>query len=503
MNINHLPTALALAAQVVLWGPQPGPQTLLVECPCMEVFYGGARGGGKTEGSIGDWLIHQALYGEDANGIFVRRKLNQLTQVIKRTQKLFSKIGAKYNVQQKEWTMANGATLRFVYLERDADAENYQGHEYTRVYVEEATNFPDPGPINKLKGTLRSSAGVPCGMRLTGNPGGPGHQWVKARYIDNGPYKVITETEDIDMPDGSVRTVSIDRTFIPAKLSDNPKLLENDPGYVMRLRQTGSVALVKAWLEGLWDSIEGAYFATFKHERHVVYGNLDIPNHWTRFRAMDWGSAKPFSVGWYAVSDGSQFRRGALIKYKEWYGCQEKFEMGKRVIVPNQGLKMTAASVGQGVLAREDARTKYGVADPSIFANNGGPSIAEMMLVEGCYWLRADNARRAGWEQLQWRLDPGGDDNVDEEPLIIFHESCEHTIRTLPLLQHDEKNPEDLDTEAEDHAADETRYAVMSRYGTVTDFQKPHVMKMPQLPQETTINQLLERQMRKNRATRY
>ena len=144
----------------ILWTPQPGPQTALLQCPIFEVFYGGARGGGKTESSIGDWLQHSNLYGIEAIGIFVRRKFKQLAEVIARTKQIFPKLGAKYNEQRSEWKMANGARLKFVYLERDSDAEEYQGHNYTRVYVEEVTNFPSPSPINKLRATLRSGAGV-------------------------------------------------------------------------------------------------------------------------------------------------------------------------------------------------------------------------------------------------------------------------------------------------------------------------------------------------------
>jgi hypothetical protein len=475
----------------VIWSPQPGPQTLLIQCPVFEVFYGGARGGGKTDGSIGDWLLHAATYGEHAVGIFVRRKLTQLAEVIARTKILFKKLNATYNEQKKEWLMPNGARLKFVYLERDSDAENYQGHNYTRVYIEEATNFPDPAPIQKLKATLRSAAGVPCGIRLTGNPGGPGHSWVKARYIDNGPFKVVRETEDVPMPDGTTVVAEIERVFIPAKLTDNRLLLQNDPSYILRLRQSGSPALVKAWLEGLWNEIEGAYFAEYDEDKHVVFGELVIPSWWLRFRAMDWGSAKPFSIGWYAVSDGKAlpggqlFPRGALVKYREWYGMTEK---------PNQGLKLPANLVARGVLIREAGeRITYGVADPSIFANNGGPSIAEMMIVEGCSWLRADNARQAGWEQVRKRLEP-------DPAQLYIHESCIHTRRTFPLVQHCEKNPEDLDTETEDHALDETRYAVMSRQW-VTDESIPSTGAMNvSMP---TINQLLARQAAKARAGAY
>ena len=494
------PTLLPNAGGSALWTPNPGPQTLLLACPCFEIFYGGARGGGKTEGSIGDWLIHSAQYGENAIGIFVRRKLTQLSEVIARTKKLFYRIGATYNEQQKTWTMPGGGRLRFVYLERDADAENYQGHEYTRVYLEEATNFPSPDPINKLKATLRSSAGVPCSMRLTGNPGGPGHHWVKARYIDQGAFTVTKTEEAVEMPDGTVRIISIDRTYIPAKLRDNPKLLENDPGYILRLRQSGSAALVKAWLEGLWDEVEGAFFAEWDEAKHVIFGPLDLPPHWPRFRAFDWGSAKPFSVGWYAVSDGTRFRRGALIRYQEWYGVRERLDSGRVIIEPNKGLVMHAGTVARGVVARETVPVAYGVADPSIFITNGGPSIGETMLGEGCSWIRADNSRAAGWEQVRSRLAPeeGG------PPLLLFHESCIHARRTLPYLQHDEKNMEDLDSDAEDHVADEVRYACMSRVGAL-DPQPQYRLKLPPLPSGLTILEHLARQRQRTaeRANRY
>jgi hypothetical protein len=437
----------AEAQQEIIWQPQPGPQTALLECPIFEIFYGGARGGGKTESSIGDWLQHSSAYGEHAIGIFVRRKLTQLSEVIARTKQLFSRLGAKYNEQQKTWTMANGARLKFVYLERDSDAEEYQGHSYTRIYVEEITNFPSPGPINKLRATLRSGAGVPVGMRLTGNPGGPGHNWVKARYIDPAPrgFRVITEETELDL-DGRTIVVSLDRVFIPSKLGDNVLLMRNDPTYVLRLRQSGSEALVKAWLEGNWDIVDGAFFDEWDEALHVLPASVAglLPPVWTRFRAFDWGSARPFSCGWYVLVDKPLevperdvlLPRGALVKYREWYGASDI----------NKGLKMPADLVAQGIVERERGEViRYGAADPSIFIRDGGPSIAEMMSVHRCSWRRADNKRVPGAAQVRQRL-------VGESgrPMLYFLETCVDTIRTLPVLQHDETNPEDVDTEGED-----------------------------------------------------
>lgn len=478
-------------SQIIVWEPQPGPQTFLLECPVFEVLYGGARGGGKTEASIGDWLQHSSMYGEDAIGIFVRRKLKQLAEVIARTKVLFRKLGAKYNEQKSEWTMQNGARLKFVYLERDIDAEEYQGHSYTRVYVEEVTNFPSAAPINKLRATLRSGAGVPVGMRLTGNPGGAGHQWVKARYItpDKRGFKIITEEEEVEV-DGVKKMVSLDRVFIPSKISDNVLLMRNDPTYILRLRQSGSEQLVKAWLDGNWDIVDGAFFDEWG-PHHVLETRLwlpKIPVRALRYRAFDWGSAKPFSCGWYAVSDGSWgLPPAAILKYEEWYGSK----------APNVGLKMVAPDVAAGILTRQKAAgnlVTYGVADPSIYIRDGGPSIAESMAIAGVGWRRADNKRHAGAEAVRQRLV-----GQNGEPMLYMLDCCEDSIRTIPSLQHDEDDPEDVDTDAEDHAYDETRYACMAR-PWVPGPPQVQGTGLPKLPGQMTINELLEKLKQKQRA---
>jgi len=485
-----------MSAPKVIWQPQEGPQTALVACPIFEVFYGGARGGGKTEGSIGDWLEHSGRYGEAATGVFFRRKFKQLEEVVARTSQLYSQIGAKYNEQKATWSMPGGGRLKFRYLERDSDAQEYQGHSYTRVYVEEATNFPSPAPINLLRGTLRSAAGVPVGMRLTGNPGGPGHHWVKSRYITPDPrgYRVIKE----DFEGLNKETITLERVFIPSKLNDNRLLQENDPFYVARLRQSGSEALVRAWLEGNWDLVDGAFFDCWDPNLHILrVGEWlhRIPRWSLRFRAFDWGYAKPFNCGWYAVSDGTWgLPAEALVKYREWYGTTGK---------PNEGARLTADIVAQGVRARElipnpdprdqdhrmvDEGVAYGVADPSIFIRDGGPSIMETMAANGVSWRRADNKRVPGWAEMRRRLV-----GIGGKPLLYFLDCCDDSIRTIPTLQVDETDPEDLDTEAEDHAGDETRYACMSRPWVEFKPEDESVIHFPKNPNEMTIDELVAR----------
>jgi len=486
----------------LLWQPQPGPQTALIACPVFEVFFGGARGGGKTEASLGDWLHHSEAFKEAAIGLFVRRKLTELTEVIARSKQLFIPLGGKYNEQKKEWVMKSGARLRFAYLERDSDAEAYQGHSYTRLYIEELCNFPSPVPVNKLRATLRNTNGVPVGMRLTGNPGGPGHNWVKARYIDpcRDGWKVITEETEIELF-GERRMVSLDRVFIPSKVIDNQLLMQGDPTYILRLRQSGSDALVRAWLEGDWDVVDGAYFSELSAEKHYLPA-LDVREflranpHYLRFRSFDWGSAKPFSCIWFvhverdAKIGGKFIPVGAIIAYREWYGASG----------PNIGLKMTADAVARGILEREKGESvAYGAADPAIFIRDGGPSIAESMAIAGVSWRRADNKRKPGWEKVRQLLRGVGNPG-EETPLLYFSEDCHDLLRTLPVLQHDETDQEDLDTDGEDHAADSLRYGVMSR-PMAPGRERAMAPGMPRLPSEMTFRELVARNRERREVT--
>jgi len=479
---------------LVAWRPQSGPQSALLACPFDEIFFGGARGGGKTDGMLGEWAQHAAMHGRWAIGVFFRKTLTQLEEAIERAKQIYEPIGAVYKTQAKTFIMPGGARLKFRSLERDDDAQKYQGHSYTRIYFEELTNWANPSPINKLRATLRNAhAGVDTKFMATGNPGGPGHQWVKARYIDPQPNGYLPLEETMTVPGVDPETMMIrdiqittTRVFIPSKLQDNKLLMLNDPGYVANLHLAGSEELVRAWLDGDWDVIDGAYFDEFRKERHIMT-RIDLPAYLQRFRSFDWGSAKPFSCGFWAVSDGTiehpdhgyLIPRGAMIRYREWYG-QKKGQ-------PNVGLKLTAEDVGIGIVKRSgDFNFSNDVSDPAAFAQDGGPSIAERMYTAthgALPFYRADNKRIPGWDQLRWRL-KGNEDGI---PMIYFMDTCLATIRTLPALQHDEHNAEDVDTASEDHAPDEIRYACMSRPIT-----KPKPKEKPPMGtvQDLTMNEL-------------
>ena len=382
-----------------------------------------------------------------------------------------------------EFQFHTGAVLRLRYCERDKDADNYLGHSYTRLYVEELGTWPDPAPIRKLNATLRSAAGVPCRSIKNSNPGGPGHTWIKAEYIDPAPlgFKLFRSKREGD---------DLLKCYIPARVGDNKILMQQDPGYVGRIRASGPPQLVKAWLEGDWTVIQGAYFPEFT-DSHICRP-FKIPRHWTLFKAMDWGSAVPYCVLWFAVASESVrskdtiIPKGALVVFRELYGWNGE---------PNVGLRETAPQVARKIVDLEpkEQKLRYGVIDPSAYIESGGPSIAETLHKHGATFRPADNTRIAGWDQVRDRL------KGSDYPMLYIFDSCTELIRTLPLLQISPVNAEDADSDGEDHAPDTLRYGCMSR-----PYTRPKPAKeKPILGYQTmTLNELWEKQPKQNRERR-
>lgn len=370
-----------------------------------------------------------------------------MRQAINRSQELYPQAGATYNGQTHTWTWPSGAELIFSPVYDVSDATSHQGNEYTRLYGEELTTYPDPTPINMLKATLRSSKGAPVGFRGNANPGGVGHNWVKARYIDPAPlgWKLVKEADGME------------RVYIPSRLHDNQILVKNNPNYESIIRQSGPQALVDAWLNGDWNVIEGVFFDNWT-QRNIL-PRFDPPKDWLRFMSYDYGFSSPFSVGWWAVVSHetmigkSRLKRGALVRYREWYGAKQD-AYGNTI--PNEGLKMKLSDVRDGIREREkDEKIAVRVADPSIFKADAGPSIAEQLSLG---FIPGDNRRVPGWSQTFGRIS-----GENGDPMLFMTENCKDAIRTLPSMPHDKHNSEDIDTDAEDHAADEIRYMCMAR----------------------------------------
>ncbi|MBX5089359.1 terminase [Rhizobium lentis] len=486
-----------------------------------EILYGGAAGGGKSH----LMRIAAIIWCSEIPGLQVylfRRIRDDLIKNHMEGPNGFRSVLAGWvecgfvTIVEDEIRFWNGSKIYLCHCKDEKDRFKYQGAEIHLLLVDELTHFTD-----KIYRFLRNRVrmvGIAIPEKYKGrfpriicgaNPGGIGHQFVKMTFIDGQqPMKVYQAANS----EGGML-----RQFIPARLEDNPSMEENDPGYDARLHGLGSESLVRAMRHGDWDIIDGAFFDNFRQDRHVIKP-FAIPEEWTRFRAGDWGSARPFSFGWYAIasddyeaSPGVIIPRGALVRYREWYGVSTDKE-GK--FVPNQGVKMTADAVGLGILQRERGdKITYGVLDPAAFAKDGGPSIRERISKATGHkvlFRPADNKRvtargaMGGWDQMRSRLD--GDE--DGRPMLFFFDTCIHAIRTIPALQHDEDKPEDLNTDMEDHVADEVRYACMSRPYLRVVRDKPKQQEITfQADEKTgviksnlTFAELIKRQERRRRA---
>lgn len=415
--------------------PQPGPQLLYVAAKwCPVIFYGGARGGGKTSGSLIDFFQDVSELGSNWHGLLVRKTYPELQEVIRQGREMFGAAGASWVQFHKQFRFPEGSTLTLRSIESYADAEKLQGAQYTWICMDEATNQGDERIFRALLACLRwTSAAVPFKrFRLTGNPGGAGHSWIKRLFIDPAPlgYELIE--------DGDIK-----RMYIPSTVDDNQILLERDPDYVKRLEALGSPDLVRAWRYGDWNAVLGAYFPEFCAD-HIV-APFTIPRHWTRFCAADFGTSNPTCWLWFAVSDGSisDIPRSALVVYRELYGSG-----------------MTAEEQGEVVADLSDGESiSYSVIDPSAHGQTSkvvrGPTVAEVLARSGVICRPADNERLAGWNQIRQRL--------RDRKLVVFA-TCKNLVRTIPLMQHDPMNHEDLCKKgSEDHAVDALRYGCMSR----------------------------------------
>lgn len=248
---------------------RPGsPQEHLLECPYDDILYAGGRGGGKSWGVILKIKQHHDLYGADASIIVLRRTFKELQHFIKIARRLLPNDGWRYKVGEKKFVhKETGCEIVLMHLD-DEDASDLQGHEYTLVIIEEAGNFETSEAIDQLWGTMRSGAGVHCQIILTANPGGIGNDWLRARYVEAGGAFV-------PMPFGDDNEFT--RYYVHATALDNPDLMEADPFYLSKLKQTGPPQLIKAWVTGDWDAAPQG--PVFKREYFTnTYSIGAIPN---------------------------------------------------------------------------------------------------------------------------------------------------------------------------------------------------------------------------------
>lgn len=421
--------------------PNSAPQAQFLREKHKHVAFGGARGGGKSWG-VRTKAKLMALRYPGIRVLIVRRTypelinnhINQLRREL---------VGvARYNDKDKVLTFGNGSTINFTYCDKDRDLDRLQGVEYDVIFLDEATQLSE-FQMKAITACLRGVNDFPKRVYYTCNPGGQGHQYIKRLFVDR-------RFQDGERPE--------DYVFIKCKATDNRDLMERQPDYIAQLEALPE-KLRRAWLEGDWNVFEGQFFEEFcddpahyqdRRFTHVIEP-FDVPEGWKIYRSFDWGYAKPFSCGWWAVDYD-----GVLYRILELYGCTRE---------PNTGVRWTPDKVFTEIRRVETehpwlkGRHIQGVADPAIWDAESGESIAETASKHQVYFSKADNKRIPGWMQVHYRL---AFDQHGKAMMYVFR-GCKAFIRTMPLLQYDDRAVEDVDTDGEDHIADETRYMCMAR----------------------------------------
>ena len=445
-----------------IWSPLPGSQVMFLasRTKAWEALYEGTRGVGKSDALLMDFAQDVGKgWGSAWRGILFRRYERELTELIIKSVRWFKPIypGAVYMQSGLRWLWPGGETLQFGFVRKKVDYWQYHGFEIPWIGWDELTNWPDLDLYDMMKSVNRSPVvGLPLRIRATANPYGVGHNAVKMRFIDPGPP-------------GSIITVDgKTRTRISGHWSENTVLLRAQPDYPRTITASAtSPQQRKAWLHGSWDIMAGGMFDdVWDPDIHIITP-FEIPPSWRITRSFDWGSSHPFSVGWWAESDGTTtpdgriFPRGSLIRVGEWYGWT-----GER---PNVGLGITDYEIAQGITVREyqmghHARVYPGPSDPQIFHTDPRrPTTAAIFAQHGIRFTRADNrpgSRVQGWQAMR-RMFKAALDARPERPGLYVFDTCRQFIRTVPTLARSESNPDDIDANAEDHIADETRYRVM------------------------------------------
>lgn len=404
-------------------------------------FYGGARGGGKSKGLQLIMLLRRFRYPGSHGAIFRRTYPELEGNHIRPIFEAFPQLREYWNESKKLLTLPNGSTLQFCHCANEADVSLYQGREFHDLAVDEAGQWTE-AMFRTLQGSNRSSkTGINPRTILTGNPGGVGHGWLKRLFIE----KRFNEREDAK-----------DYAFIQALVNDNSALLENDPQYIKRLNAEPNEALRKAFLYGDWDIFAGQFFQEINREVHFIKP-FDIPPHWNRFGAYDFGFNHPASFGWYATDED-----GNTYKYRELVKAQMRVDQFAKKIN-----EFKDTSLLYPIMAGHDCWTKK-----NVLKDEARPStVAEEFLEHGINLKRAVIDRIQGAAHLRsylaWNNLPSG----RTKPRFFIFNTCPVTFDTLTRMIHDPDNVEDVlkvdatdgDPLSGDDAYDETRYAIMSR----------------------------------------
>jgi len=497
------------------WKPLPGSQCLVLSCPCDEILYEGTRGPGKTAAQLARFRRKVGIgYGSFWRGVIFDLEYKDLADLIVQSKRFFMAFedGAKFHSSASDlkWVWPTGEELLFRHGKSEDDYWHFHGQEFPFIGFNELTKQKNDGLYEAMFSCRRSSfrpqdyplpdgsllPPIPLETFSTTNPYGVGHSWVKRRFITPAPRgKVQRHVQDVFNPQTQKdETISMNRVAVHGSWRENPYL---PPEYIAGLMRIKDPNKKKAWVEGSWEVTAGGRFDDLWNESTHVVKPFKIPSSWRVDRSHDWGESKPFSNLWWAESDGTEidaggtvahYPSGTLFLIGEWYGCPP----GEL----NEGLRMASTDVAKGVkwidarmtgtdpkkpasVDKGQAHIMPGIcsavapgpADSSIYnTGDNEKSIGEKMAAQGVRWVEANkkpgsriNGAALFRDMLGAAIDvKSNESGSPEEPAFYVFDYCRGWIERVPILARDPKNPDDVDTDAEDHDWDGTRYRVLA-----------------------------------------
>lgn len=452
--------AIEETKSVPAFEPNPGPQTDFLASIEDVIFYGGAKGGGKSYALIADPVRY--FYHPNFKALILRRTMPELRDMIEHTQTLYKKAypGAVYLKTEKTWKFPSGATLEFGFCETEEDAERYRGRSFNWAGIDELPQYAHRGPFDAIMSCVRSvDTELPAQLRCTGNPGNIGSFWVKELFIDPAPANTMfLKSATVKNPlTGEERVVSKSFKYIPATVYDNPYYMQDD-SYLATLALLPEIKR-KQMLEGNWDVVEGGAFEEFDRSTHVIEP-FDIPDNWYTFRCADWGFSSPFCVLWIAVDFDEN-----MYVFREWYdkGIYDDDWAEQIAETEKENNIFCGHAVVDGSISKKTgarAKDSFEVINKVMGRNR----LAKFKKAD-----RSPGSRKEGklavhrvlaLKKTGRKLESG---EPEKGPSIFFFNTCTNLIRTLPMLLVDKNDPEIvMKKNADDHPFDALQYGIRS-----------------------------------------
>lgn len=485
------------------WAYIPGTsQEFALKTTANHILYHGTRGPGKTDCQLARFAGNVGQgYGSYWRGVIFDRKYKNLDDLIAKSKRMFKAIfgdDCKFLESKGDykWVWKTGEELMFRQFLKADDYWNYHGQEFPFIGWNELCKYPSSEPYDAMMSCNRSSwtqeknspkdedgnylvPPMPLEVFSTTNPYGPGHNWVKSRFIDVAPTGRLHKITSKVFHPALKTEVEVTRVQVAifGSYKENPYL---DPLYIAELDAITDPNKRAAWLEGDWDIVAGgAIDDVWRKEIHIL-PRFTVPDTWYIDRSMDWGSSHPCSIGWWAEANGEE----ATVEFEDgtvWKFCPPRgtlIQIGELYLTEklgsNKGLRMSSSDVAEAVKNYEVQQMQLGwfpkqpyagPADNQIrnVTDSEVDTIAKKMEDKGIAWTESDKSpgsRKVGLQLIRDRLEAAL--KHPEDPAMYFMEHCRASIATLPTLPRDEDDPDDVDTDAEDHPYDMVRYRTLN-----------------------------------------